>query len=67
MKGIAYRFPAGQQLVEDFAIGAGGIVEQYDCTRMNSSKQLFEGFLMGGLGILLPVYVGKTPEEGLLA
>ena len=22
---------------------------------------------MGGLGILLPVYVGKTPEEGLIA
>lgn len=34
---------------------------------MNAAGQLFKSFLMGRLLILIPVYIGETPEKGLIS
>lgn len=42
-------------------------MKQDDGTGMNASGQLFESLLVGRLLILVPVYIGKTPEKSLIA
>ena len=34
---------------------------------MDTPEKLFECFLLCGLFVLIPVHIGKTPEEGLIA
>ena len=34
---------------------------------MDAGNQLGEGFLMGGLLILIPVHIGQAPEKGFVS
>ena len=42
-------------------------MKKNDSTRMDAFQELVEGLLFGGLVILVPVYIGEAPEEGLIA
>ena len=64
---ISHLFPFPQQFIQDLAVGAGGAVEQDDGAGVDASEQFIEGFLMGGLFILIPVDIGKAPEEGVIS
>ena len=38
-------------------------MKEYNGAGVDSAQQFFEGFLFGGLLVLIPVYIGKTPEK----
>ena len=42
-------------------------MQKHDGTRMDAAEKFFERFLLCGLLILIPVHIGETPEEGLIA
>ena len=58
--------PLCKQLIQNLAIGSGGVMQQHDGTRMDPSEKLVKGFFFGWLRVGQPVNVGKTPEEGMI-
>ena len=65
-KCISHFFPFGQQFIQNLSICGRSIVQQDNCPWVDPCEKLIEGFLSGWLFILIPVYVGKTPEEGFI-
>ena len=64
---VAHLLPLRQQLIEDRRVCGGSTVQKHDGTRMDAPEKLFECFLLCGLFVLIPVHIGETPEEGLIA
>ena len=65
-KCIPHLLPFCKQLIQNLAIGTGGVMQQHDGTRMDPSEKLVKGFFFGWLRVGQPVNVGKTPEEGMI-
>ena len=42
-------------------------MEEDDSARMNAAQQFVKGLFLCGLIVLVPVYVGEAPEEGVVA
>ena len=66
-EGIAHVLPPGEQLVQYLGVGAGGGVEQDDGPAVDAGEELGEGLVGGGLVVHIPVHIGQTPEDGLIA
>ena len=66
-KCIPHLLPFCKQLIQNLAIGTGGVMQQHDGTRMDPSEKLVKGFFFGWLRVGQPVNVGKTPEEGMIS
>lgn len=64
---ISHFLPFGEKFVENFRVGARGTVKQDDCAGMDTGGQLLHGLLMRRLFVLVPVYIGETPEKGVVA
>ena len=64
---IPHFFPSGQKFIEDLCIGCRGAVEKNQCSGMNPVQQFFKSFFFGRLLILIPVYIGETPEKAFIA
>ena len=41
-------------------------MQQHHGPIVGAGQELLEGFLLARLGIVLPVHIGKTPEDGLI-
>ncbi len=65
-KCISHFFPFAQQFIQNLSVCGRSIVQQDNGTRVDPFQKLIEGFLFGRLFVLVPVYVGKAPEEGFI-
>ena len=66
-KRIAHLFPFGQQFVQDGGIGGAGRVQQHNSARMGAGQKLCKRLLGAGLAFLVPIHIGKAPENGSIA
>ena len=66
-KAVAHVFPFSEQFIQNGGVGLGGGVQQHHRAVVGSGNKLTESLLLGGPGIVIPVLVGKTPENGLIA
>lgn len=66
-EGVPRLLPAGQQLIQNLGIGLRSRVEQNNCAVVSPGQQLLEGLFPGGLRVVVPIGVGKAPENGPVA
>ena len=64
---VSHLLPFRQQLIEDRRVCGRSTVQKHDGTGMDAAEKLFECFFLCRLLILIPVHIGETPEEGLIA
>ena len=67
LEGIAHFLPFGEKFIHNLRVGGGSTVQEHDSAWMDACEQLRKSLFFGWLLILIPVYIGKAPEEGFVS
>ena len=67
MKSVSHIFPFPKQFIQNLSVCRRGAVKEYDSSWMDTSQQFVKCFFMRRLVVLIPVDIGKAPEEGVIS